>query len=296
MLAMSAPAPSWRRRCTRRRGEPGHPANVPAARARPHATEPATGWLTGTDSGPGRLPEPQDIVDAALALASSADVPSSAGPSDAASHRLREHPRRRTVHRRGCACRGPHRCTRSGSLGALAGRRALVTAGGTREADLVASSATARRASRASPGPGGTRSGRGRPPDRGRRGTDLRTACAPPACPRRASSGGNATAAAGDVVIDGRGRADSARTAGEHKMKKSRTARTPRTGWRNRTPRAAARSGRSAAWTQLAAWALRRRRDARPALDSPRRSWLRKGLRPAALTRWAPTRSSAGRG
>lgn len=61
-----------------------------------HVIEPASGRLTGADSGPGRLPEPEDIVTAAL------DV---------------------------------HRTRTSGTEteAALAGRRVLITAGGTRE-------------------------------------------------------------------------------------------------------------------------------------------------------------------
>lgn len=61
-----------------------------------HVIEPASGRLTGADSGPGRLPEPEHIVTAAL------DV---------------------------------HRTRTSGTEteAALAGRRALITAGGTRE-------------------------------------------------------------------------------------------------------------------------------------------------------------------
>ncbi|MCT1872326.1 bifunctional phosphopantothenoylcysteine decarboxylase/phosphopantothenate--cysteine ligase CoaBC [Brevibacterium luteolum] len=61
-----------------------------------HVIEPASGRLTGADSGPGRLPEPDDIVTAAL------DV---------------------------------HRTRTSGTEteAALAGRRVLITAGGTRE-------------------------------------------------------------------------------------------------------------------------------------------------------------------
>ena len=43
--------------------------NVAVLRARGvHVLEPASGRLTGADSGPGRLPEPQDIVDFALSV------------------------------------------------------------------------------------------------------------------------------------------------------------------------------------------------------------------------------------
>jgi len=68
---------------------PATVANVATLRARGiHVVGPASGQLTGTDSGPGRMVEPDEIVAAALAVA---------GPRD------------------------------------LAGRRILVTAGGTRE-------------------------------------------------------------------------------------------------------------------------------------------------------------------
>ena len=62
--------------------------------------DPASGRLTGKDSGPGRLPEPQEIFDAALALVAPASSSDSVSDDDAA----------------------------------LRGRRVLVTAGGTREA------------------------------------------------------------------------------------------------------------------------------------------------------------------
>ncbi|TPW71028.1 bifunctional phosphopantothenoylcysteine decarboxylase/phosphopantothenate--cysteine ligase CoaBC [Schumannella sp. 10F1B-5-1] len=64
---------------------------------------PADGQLTGADSGPGRMSEPDEIVAAALAVASGS---SAAGSTAGAS---------------------------SSSTGDLAGRRVLVTAGGTRE-------------------------------------------------------------------------------------------------------------------------------------------------------------------
>lgn len=76
---------------------PATAENVAVLRERGiHVIEPASGRLTGADSGPGRLPEPEDIVTAAL------DV---------------------------------HRTRTSGTEteAALAGRRVLITAGGTRE-------------------------------------------------------------------------------------------------------------------------------------------------------------------
>ncbi len=64
---------------------PATQANVETLRSRGVTVlDPASGRLTGTDSGPGRLPEPEAIFAAALALApagsaSSAGVPDSAG-------------------------------------------------------------------------------------------------------------------------------------------------------------------------------------------------------------------------
>ena len=80
---------------------PATQANVEVLRRRGvHVVGPASGQLTGSDSGPGRMAEPEDIISAALELAGArAD-----GPVDAAT--------------------GP---------GDLAGRRILITAGGTRE-------------------------------------------------------------------------------------------------------------------------------------------------------------------
>lgn len=72
---------------------PATVANVATLRARGvHVVEPASGRLTGSDSGPGRLPEPEDIAAVALAVARAADAPQD-----------------------------------------LAGRRVVVSAGGTRE-------------------------------------------------------------------------------------------------------------------------------------------------------------------
>lgn len=79
---------------------PATVANIATLRRRGiHVLEPAVGRLTGPDSGPGRLPEPEVIVDFALSVA---DGSKPAGST-------------------------------SGS-GALHGRRVVISAGGTREA------------------------------------------------------------------------------------------------------------------------------------------------------------------
>lgn len=76
---------------------PATQRNVALLREHGHTViDPDSGRLTGKDSGPGRLPEPQAIYDAALA-----------------------------VHAHG---------TQAASSGPLAGQRVLITAGGTREA------------------------------------------------------------------------------------------------------------------------------------------------------------------
>ena len=78
---------------------PATRANVATLRSRGAVVmEPATGRLTGKDSGPGRLPEPEDIFAAALAAAGESPA-GTAVPAE----------------------------------GLLAGRRVTVTAGGTRE-------------------------------------------------------------------------------------------------------------------------------------------------------------------
>ncbi|MGD8201192.1 bifunctional phosphopantothenoylcysteine decarboxylase/phosphopantothenate synthase [Ornithinimicrobium sp. W1679] len=84
-------------------------ANVATLRGRGvHVVEPASGRLTGTDSGPGRLPEPEDIVAAALRVLdgwSGTDDAAPAAPSGADAVRSTD----------------------------LAGRHVVVSAGGTRE-------------------------------------------------------------------------------------------------------------------------------------------------------------------
>ncbi|GAA2723641.1 bifunctional phosphopantothenoylcysteine decarboxylase/phosphopantothenate--cysteine ligase CoaBC [Cellulomonas aerilata] len=85
---------------------PATRANVATLRQRGvHVLEPASGRLTGSDTGPGRLPEPAEIAAAALALVR---------PGDAGSHAA-------------AAGTDPARAQD------LAGRHVVVSAGGTRE-------------------------------------------------------------------------------------------------------------------------------------------------------------------
>jgi phosphopantothenoylcysteine decarboxylase / phosphopantothenate---cysteine ligase len=88
---------------------PATQANVETLRSRGVTVlEPATGRLTGSDSGPGRLPEPEAIFEAALALAGAPAVPATA-PQPAADTAF------------------------SSAPGPLAGLTVTVSAGGTRE-------------------------------------------------------------------------------------------------------------------------------------------------------------------
>lgn len=81
---------------------PATQANVATLRARGvHVIEPAVGRLTGADSGPGRLPEPEDIVSALYDVAAGHDLSVTGGPN--------------------------------APWGDLDGLRVVVTAGGTRE-------------------------------------------------------------------------------------------------------------------------------------------------------------------
>jgi phosphopantothenoylcysteine decarboxylase/phosphopantothenate--cysteine ligase len=64
---------------------PATQANVETLRSRGVTVlEPASGRLTGSDSGPGRLPEPEAIFEAAMALAGAPAVPATLPASDAA--------------------------------------------------------------------------------------------------------------------------------------------------------------------------------------------------------------------
>src|SRR5690554_5875849 len=81
--------------------DPATVANVAVLRSRGvHVIEPAVGRLTGPDSGPGRLPDPDDIVAALYGVAEGASLDLSAA---------------------------------NGPWGDLAGRRIVISAGGTRE-------------------------------------------------------------------------------------------------------------------------------------------------------------------
>lgn len=85
---------------------PATRANVATLRERGvHVIEPASGRLTGKDTGPGRLPEPEDIAREALSLVDPSLVDPAAAPVAVPAENLD-----------------------------LAGRRVVVSAGGTREA------------------------------------------------------------------------------------------------------------------------------------------------------------------
>lgn len=87
---------------------PATRANVATLRARGvHVIEPASGRLTGTDTGPGRLPDPEEIAREALALV---ERPGQPGQTDRS---------------------GPAEPVQR--VQDLAGRRVVVSAGGTRE-------------------------------------------------------------------------------------------------------------------------------------------------------------------
>ncbi|POH58763.1 bifunctional phosphopantothenoylcysteine decarboxylase/phosphopantothenate synthase [Arthrobacter glacialis] len=97
-------------------------ANVATLRARGvHVMDPAVGRLTGPDSGPGRLPEPADIFAAATALFKQPE-PALASESWG-SETLGSEP----------ATAEPAVQPAGETSGILAGKRVLITAGGTRE-------------------------------------------------------------------------------------------------------------------------------------------------------------------
>ena len=88
---------------------PATQANVATLRSRgAHVIDPASGRLTGADTGPGRLPEPADIAAEALAVAAAAQ-------------------------RAATAAEAPGAAAEKATGMPLAGLRVVVTAGGTRE-------------------------------------------------------------------------------------------------------------------------------------------------------------------
>ncbi|SMF01304.1 Phosphopantothenate-cysteine ligase [Cellulosimicrobium cellulans J1] len=88
---------------------PATVANVATLRARGvHVIEPASGRLTGADTGPGRLPEPDEIARVALRVAAEAGALADGADLDAPA-------------------------SGEAPAGDLAGRRVVVSAGGTRE-------------------------------------------------------------------------------------------------------------------------------------------------------------------
>ncbi|MCU1563213.1 MAG: bifunctional phosphopantothenoylcysteine decarboxylase/phosphopantothenate synthase, partial [Arthrobacter sp.] len=94
---------------------PATQANVETLRSRGVTVlEPASGRLTGADSGPGRLPEPEAIFEAALALAGAPAVPSTPAMPSSLSSR-------------------PATMPASGEARPLAGVTVTISAGGTRE-------------------------------------------------------------------------------------------------------------------------------------------------------------------
>ncbi|WP_298802955.1 phosphopantothenoylcysteine decarboxylase [uncultured Pseudokineococcus sp.] len=98
---------------------PATRANVALLRERgTHVMEPATGRLTGADSGPGRLPEPEDVHAAALALLDERR------PADRATSAPTPDPQAPDPEAPGPGDEPAHD---------LAGRRVVVSAGGTRE-------------------------------------------------------------------------------------------------------------------------------------------------------------------
>lgn len=104
LLAPAMHTEMWRNAATQ--------ANVALLRERGvHVLDPAVGRLTGADSGPGRLPEPEDIFAAALALVRGGSDSEAAHDGDAR----------------------PDAWPSGSAPGPLAGTRVVVSAGGTRE-------------------------------------------------------------------------------------------------------------------------------------------------------------------
>ncbi len=109
---------------------PATQANVATLRSRGvHVIDPAVGRLTGVDSGPGRLPEPEEIYAEAMAVLRGEVVPGSQAL-------LLHHPFAAAapgVEARDAAP-GMGADDAAPGIGPLAGRRLVITAGGTREA------------------------------------------------------------------------------------------------------------------------------------------------------------------
>ncbi|MBT0768923.1 bifunctional phosphopantothenoylcysteine decarboxylase/phosphopantothenate synthase [Kineosporia sp. J2-2] len=99
---------------------PATVANVATLRERGvHVVDPASGRLTGADTGPGRLPEPEQLFTAAVALL----------PAASAQPVAVRHPEARPGDRPAHGVPGAG----SSSSSVLAGRRVVISAGGTRE-------------------------------------------------------------------------------------------------------------------------------------------------------------------
>ncbi len=100
-------------------------ANVATLRSRgAHVLDPAVGRLTGPDTGPGRLPDPEEIFAAAMALTGERAV--STARHDGGFPASAANP--------GAPAPGDgYRDTPNPLAGILAGRQVLITAGGTRE-------------------------------------------------------------------------------------------------------------------------------------------------------------------
>jgi len=114
LMAPAMHTEMWRHQATQ--------ANVETLRSRGITVlEPASGRLTGADSGPGRLPEPAAIFAAAMALAETSGIP------DAPEHAAVSTPAGPTLSGSASSRTGPSH------PGPLAGVRVTISAGGTRE-------------------------------------------------------------------------------------------------------------------------------------------------------------------
>jgi len=99
---------------------PATVANVATLRSRGvRVIDPASGRLTGADTGQGRLPEPEDIFAVCRELLAAVTSPASGAET--------------TQTRAESTQNGGLRATSGAMVGALAGRRVVISAGGTRE-------------------------------------------------------------------------------------------------------------------------------------------------------------------